>query len=211
VLIGWVGAAAACPSTAPDLLLGHWRGRRGDEHWVALGDAVVGVAIAPEFFELLLAERQGGGAYVARPGGGDATRFPCVAAAPDGVTWENPDHDWPRRVAYARDRRGLTARLGTGGRGDLRLRWRAFVPDAIAIPADAGQAPAAPVWWGDALLDPLRSASIRWALEGTARRGDLVAGFGWATLDGARAPFGAVWRLTRDGTLLEGFAAWPVP
>lgn len=204
-------AALACPPTAPDLLLGHWRGRVRDEHWVAAGEDLLGVALFDDGFELLRVERGDGGAYVARPGGGDAVRFGCAESGPGVVAWENPAADAPRAIRYARGPRGLSARVGPGAGGDLRLRWRPFAPVPVALPSDAGVDPAVAAWWGDALLDPARAAGVALTLRATARRGDQLAALGRAALDGAEAPFAAVWRLDGETATMVGFSAWPAP
>jgi hypothetical protein len=205
VLIAAGVAALACPPTAPDLLLGHWRGRASDEHWVAAGEALLGVALSDDGFALLRVERGDGGAYVARPGGGDAVRFRCAESGPGVVAWEHPVPEASGALRYARGPRGLSAQIGD----DRSRRWRAFAPVPVALPADAGVDPAAAAWWGDDLLAPSRAAGMALALRATARRGDQLAAVGTAALDGAVAPFAAVWRLDGDAATLVGFSAWP--
>ena len=211
IALAALGAEAACPTTAVDLLVGHWRGRVSEEHWTPVGTGVVGVALQGGFFELLFASRAPEAAYAARPGGGPVTWFPCTTAGADEVRFEAPTHDWPRSVWYTRTPRGLRAVVGVGERGDLHLRWRSFAPEPFAVPTNYAVDPAAPLWWGETPLDAARMNAVTWEVVTSARAsdGDLVAAAGTAVLDGNPAPFGAVWRRSGDAVLLVGFAAWP--
>lgn len=55
-------------------------------------------------FEWLRIEaRSGSIVYVAHPGGRmPGTEFTLTEASPDAVVFENPDHDFPRRIEYRR-------------------------------------------------------------------------------------------------------------
>lgn len=50
-------------------------------------------------------------AFLAQPGGIPATAFALVKVAPNRAVFENPDHDFPQRVIYARDGDTLTGRI----------------------------------------------------------------------------------------------------
>ena len=80
---------------------------RVEEHWsqpaagtlVGVGRTVRGGQTV--FFEHLRVERTPDGVfYVAAPRGGQATRFKLVESRPGYAAFENPDHDFPTRIAY---------------------------------------------------------------------------------------------------------------
>lgn len=207
MLIAVAAAASTCPTTAVDALLGRWHGRASDEHWVAVGTWLVGVSLEDGFVELLAAPREGGPAYLARPGGGPVTRFPCVSSGPGEVVFEDLAHDWPTTVAYTRRGPGLQARVDADGGPVLRRRWRASSFEVQPLPGAEAAADAA-LWWGDAALPPERLPALQWEVRATARRGPWTAALGSATLDGQTRPFSAVWRVVGDDAALTAFSGW---
>jgi len=127
-----VMAAAAAGAGEPELprwLEGRWVGTRGsttfEELWIARGDALFGVhtdvrdgrAASWEF--LRIAATSDGLAYFASPRSATPTVFTLVQQTGASVVFENPEHDFPQRIAYRLDESGaLRARIEglVGGR-----------------------------------------------------------------------------------------------
>ncbi len=64
-------------------------------------------------FEFLrIIERDGGLVYVAQPNGGVATEFILTEFSGKRAVFENPRHDYPKRIAYELTDNGLTATIG---------------------------------------------------------------------------------------------------
>ena len=137
--------AGAPPPVAASLawLSGHWvmpvPGGHVEEQWLppaggtlyGTGRSVAGEAT--RFFEFLAIEPRAGAtgltlAYVARPAGRPPTEFLLVEIGPRRVVFANPEHDFPRRIAYELRADGtLHARVddGTdGGEGEDFTYWR---------------------------------------------------------------------------------------
>lgn len=93
-------------------LAGTWTlergGRETTEHWEPLrGGTMIGLSrtVARERtveyeFLLLRAEADGTVNYVARPSGQKETAFRLVRASATEAVFENPGHDFPRRISY---------------------------------------------------------------------------------------------------------------
>lgn len=92
-------------------LSGTWIGTTGaatfEERWTpAAGGAMLAVArtlrdgrmIAFEFLRIV--ERNGGLVYIAQPEGRPPTEFALTAVGDRSVTFENPGHDFPKRIQY---------------------------------------------------------------------------------------------------------------
>jgi hypothetical protein len=119
--------AAAEPGTSTlDWISGHWCGTRGDErieeYWMAPGgEALLGLGRTLKdgrlvSFEYLRIENADGvPAYVAHPNGSPPTRFRRTAGGPDWARFENPGHDFPRRVEYRRRGDALYAQIAGPG------------------------------------------------------------------------------------------------
>lgn len=110
-------------------LLGTWQrddlpqGRSGDEVWRGEGDALVGVGSsyrdgALRFREQLRIVQEGEQVfYVADvPGNPAPVKFGQSNQQGQSVVFENPAHDFPRRIEYQREGERLTARISGGGR-----------------------------------------------------------------------------------------------
>ena len=110
-------------------MLGCWTGHRGKatftEIWTGGGpDLLVGMSVTtipgrPAEFEFLhIQARDGRHVYVAQPGGAPPTDFEWSAAASSAETavFANPQHDFPKRVAYRKvDATHLLAWIDDGG------------------------------------------------------------------------------------------------
>jgi hypothetical protein len=113
-------------------LAGTWTGGTGglalEERWTpAAGGAMLAVSrtvkdgrmVAFEFLRIV--ERDGTLVYIAQPGGRPPTEFRLRAIDASGATFENPAHDFPKVIRYARREDGrLEARVSDGaGKGEL--------------------------------------------------------------------------------------------
>jgi hypothetical protein len=119
-------------------LAGCWSGEKGTtkfrEMWtVASPDLVLGLNVTtspkkPAEFEYLRIEsRDGGLALVPQPGGAPPTRFELSAAdsTADTAMFANPQHDFPKRIAYRRLEGGasLLAWIDGGTEGSMRMEY----------------------------------------------------------------------------------------
>jgi ketosteroid isomerase-like protein len=102
---------------------------RGIEHWTPAGDALVGVAFTAAsgrtrgFEVLFIHEVEGRLSLSAMPGGAAPVGFPATETAADAVTFENPAHDFPQKIRYARDGAALTAVVSGPGADDEVYRF----------------------------------------------------------------------------------------
>jgi hypothetical protein len=106
---------------------GTWVGGAGpqslEERWTPPGGgAMLGVSRTIrdgkmiEFEYLRIVERDGGLVYVAQPNGRPPTEFVLTAIDPASATFENPQHDYPKMIRYAkRADGGLDATISAGG------------------------------------------------------------------------------------------------
>jgi hypothetical protein len=139
-LLGLVGLLAllapgppplAAAAELPRWMTGCWTGSRGaetfTERWVAADASTLigtshtvkgGVLSAFEFLRVVL--KGAAAVYVAQPNGVPPTEFAATAQTPAEITFENPAHDFPKRVGYRRlDGTHLTAWIdgGPGAKG----------------------------------------------------------------------------------------------
>ena len=128
VMRGAVGQTPARGSIAQVAwIAGNWAGMDGpsalEERWTdPSGGAMLAVSrtvrgdrmIAFEFLRIV--ERDGGLVYIAQPGGRPPTDFTATSIAADSVTFENPAHDYPQMIRYARRADGgLDATISAAG------------------------------------------------------------------------------------------------
>lgn len=137
--------AGSPPAAKPRLdaltwLAGHWRleegGRRVDEQWMApAGGLMMGMArtvVAGKLreyeFTVLRQDENGDIFYVANPSKQRETAFKLTSLTPDAAVFENPAHDFPQRIIYARRSDGslLAAIEGPGRDGKPRRVEYAF-------------------------------------------------------------------------------------
>ena len=110
-------------------LAGGWRGEMGraviEEHWTkAAGGMMLGVsrtvvgdkAVGFEFLRIEV--RADGVYYVAQPNGRAGTDFKLTKLEGESAVFENPEHDFPKRIIYSREgTHSLAARVeGDGGK-----------------------------------------------------------------------------------------------
>ena len=121
-------------------MAGAWKEAKGngssEEHWIApAGGLMLGVnrQVAggkAVFFEFLRIEQRGEEVfYVAQPKGRAGTDFQQVEGKENEATFENPEHDFPRRILYRREGKGSLYARAEGEEGGnarvLEYRWRA--------------------------------------------------------------------------------------
>lgn len=76
-----------------------------------------------EFEFLAIREIGGALAYAAKPSGQAEAVFPLVKSSAGELVFENPTHDFPRRILYRRNPDGsVTARIEGGAAGQTRGR-----------------------------------------------------------------------------------------
>ncbi|HVK75499.1 MAG TPA: hypothetical protein VM734_19350 [Kofleriaceae bacterium] len=197
-------AAAACarpaPAPAPTAtasladvawLAGDWAydDGSGGEHWFATSTALVGVAFVGDDFEVLTIERDGGALrLVARPGGRPGVAFTHrPGTTPREARFENPVHDDPTSITYARpgDERVVATLDGPGGVRPFAMH--------------AAPAPSVPAL--EELDRTTRGRDVRWsrvsATGALAATGGEHAGAGYVTI-WRRAAGGNDWQLALD-------------
>ncbi len=105
-------------------LVGAWVGTKGsasiEERWSPpLGGAMLGVSRTVSrgklsaFEYLRIVERDGGLIYIAQPGGNPPTEFVLTERTPSRAVFDNPRHDYPKRIVYELSAEGdLSATIG---------------------------------------------------------------------------------------------------
>lgn len=116
-------------------LAGGWTGTRGsqgqttvEERWSPpLGGSMLAISRTvtrgklSAFEYLRIVEREGGLVYVAQPNGGAATEFVLTEVGPTRAVFENPKHDYPKRIVYELgEDGGLSATIGFSKGGTPR-------------------------------------------------------------------------------------------
>jgi hypothetical protein len=125
--------AAPRPVSIADVawMTGTWVSADGartvEEHWtspaggamLAVSRTIVGGRLT-EFEFLRIVERDGRLVYVAQPNGRPPTEFAMTRLEPTSVTFQNPEHDFPKIIRYvARADGTLVASIaGTAGAGE---------------------------------------------------------------------------------------------
>jgi hypothetical protein len=134
-----LAAHAQAPAAKPTLqdfawLAGHWRieqsDRLVDEQWMApSGGLMMGMArnvqagkVREYEFTLLRQEPNGDIVYVASPSKQTQTTFKLTSLRDGEAVFENPEHDFPKKIVYARKPDGslLAAIEGPGRDGKTR-------------------------------------------------------------------------------------------
>ena len=96
---------------------GHTRNTRHvTEHWLPVeGGTMIGVSRTvnngktTEWEFLIIREGSKGLEYVAKPSGQPEATFTAATASATEVVFENPAHDFPKKIGYKRDGDSLTA------------------------------------------------------------------------------------------------------
>lgn len=148
ILVMWLAAGAASPipgeagaerqapaSTLPVWMVGCWTGEqageRFHERWIAADSSTllavshtVKAANLTAFEFLRVVMKSGKPVYVAQPGGAEPTEFVATSQTAERIVFENPAHDFPKRVIYERpgpDR--LTASIDGGPASRQRVAF----------------------------------------------------------------------------------------
>jgi hypothetical protein len=125
--------AARASIAQVEWIAGGWKGDgKGvtfEERWTPpAGGAMLAVSrtlkgdrmVAFEFLRIV--ERDGGLVYVAQPNGRPPTDFVLTELTADSATFENPAHDFPKVIRYAKRPGGaLEARVGDGQHAETYL------------------------------------------------------------------------------------------
>lgn len=130
--LGACGATAQAPDRAmPDWMSGYWLACEGGEtaeNWMGAGrDTLLGTNLNGGGYEFLriAANESGRIVYYSMPGGrSPATEFALTSNADQRAVFENPDHDFPKRIIYERDGDVMTARIDGGEGAEQAMEWR---------------------------------------------------------------------------------------
>lgn len=129
------GETSAGPLSDLAWLAGKWTaeqdGMKMEEYWTEPGGAVmVGLHrdVFPDgkvFFEFLILEaRENGMVYLAQPMGRPPTEFRLTERGPAAAVFENPAHDFPRRIAYRLEGGLLCAEVSGLSNGvEMKEEW----------------------------------------------------------------------------------------
>lgn len=132
-LVALTACTAAMPAADEPLakrfawMSGHWCSRLGesaiDEYWLpAAGDLALGVGRTVKAgkvttYEFMRIETHDGVTrYVSLHDGQPATAFRLTDSGADWARFENPQHDFPKRIEYRRNADGLHAEIAGPGR-----------------------------------------------------------------------------------------------
>ena len=139
-MLVWTVAAALAAAQGgypqPDLdwLAGYWlsceEGREVAETWsdrrggIMLGTSITIGDDAFSWEQMRIEAEPDGLVFHAQPRGQAPAAFPLVRAGPGEAVFENPQHDFPKRVIYRRDGDRLTGRIeGETGGPDDSIEW----------------------------------------------------------------------------------------
>ena len=136
---------AAAEVSLDDLawITGTWEGTSGsvrqEEYWSRpAGGLILGIHRdlfegGRSFFEFLRIEQRGEDVYyVAMPRGRPGTDFRLVQLEDNRAVFENPEHDFPQKIIYARDGETLSARIEGVENGEQRSsgwQWELVRPE----------------------------------------------------------------------------------
>jgi Domain of unknown function (DUF6265) len=126
------GATAQNPDrTLPDWMSGYWlacEGGETTENWMGAGrDTLLGTNLSGGGYEFLRVATNADGriVYYSMPGGrSPPTEFVMASHADQRAVFENPSHDFPKRIVYDRDGDVMTARIDGGEGSDQSMEWR---------------------------------------------------------------------------------------
>jgi uncharacterized protein DUF6265 len=103
--VAWI-AGAWLSANGPETVEEHWTAPAGGA-MLAVSRTIAGGTLA-EFEYLRIVERAGGLVYVAQPNGRPPTEFAMTRIDARSVTFENPQHDFPKTIRY--EKRGDSTR-----------------------------------------------------------------------------------------------------
>ncbi|MBX9671098.1 MAG: hypothetical protein K2X93_26145 [Candidatus Obscuribacterales bacterium] len=130
-------SAFALESKLSDLswMVGQWQCKADsaefEEHWMrASGDSMIGMGREVKdgklaFHEYLRLEgRDDGIYYIAQPFGKIVTEYKLTKATPSVMLFENPDHDFPKKIEYSLQKDGSIFVTGSGDAADKDKEFR---------------------------------------------------------------------------------------
>lgn len=132
LVLGACGAIAQAPDRSmPDWISGYWLSCEAGEtaeNWTGAGRAaLLGTNLSGGGYEFLRIAPNESGAivYYSMPGGrSPPTEFEMTGHANQRAVFQNPAHDFPKRIIYERDGDTMMARID-GGEGSQQLvEWR---------------------------------------------------------------------------------------
>jgi Domain of unknown function (DUF6265) len=135
LLLVLLAATPLQPAKIEDLawMEGHWAatidGVATEEIWSAPGGGMMlgmhrdirKTKTSFEFFRV--AETPEGLVYFAQPSGRPPTPFHLTEARKNWVVFENPEHDFPKRIIYSREGNALCASVDGGGQSKGEEKW----------------------------------------------------------------------------------------
>lgn len=125
-------AAQSPPRAMPDWMAGYWLscadGAQTVESWIgAGGETLLGGNLSAGGYEFLRISTNESGqiVYYSMPGGrSPPTEFAMTSNTDQRAVFENPTHDFPKRIIYEREGDVMTARID-GGEGESQaMEWR---------------------------------------------------------------------------------------
>lgn len=221
----WASGAEKCAGTT---------GPRYVEHWVPVSGALYGAAFSDQGYEVMIvddgdAELDGVLRFIAMPMGARSVELVQRELGTRTVTFENPEHDDPKSITYAREGEKLRAVLvgekfqkfdfcpiTREAAPELEAADRAFAADTAQRGIEGWMAAFEPQ--GGMMLrgsriegDALRSAMgplfeqgrLVWEPVASGRAGTLGFTVGKSTYTGAeswRSSYITIWRQQSDGT-----------
>lgn len=221
----WASGAGHCAGST---------GPRYTEHWVPVSGALYGAAFTERGFEVMIvddgdAELDGVLRFIAMPMGTRSVEFKQRELGTRTVTFENPAHDDPKAITYARNGEQLRAVLvgeqflkfdfcpsTRDAAPELEAADRAFAADTAQRGVDGWMAAFEPQGGmmqrgarieGEAIraaMAPLFARGmLAWEPVASGRAGTLGFTVGKATYTGAeswRSSYITIWRQQPDGT-----------
>lgn len=139
-------SAEAVAEQMPGWLAGTWLAEQPDGSWseewwsaeragIMLGGGRSGKGDTLGWWELTRIERTGDTiTFCALPKGQKGACFPATSSSANAIVFENPDHDFPTRIAYRREGDRLFAEISGPG-GANPQRWQFRRSDQASAPA----------------------------------------------------------------------------
>ncbi|HXI30361.1 MAG TPA: DUF6265 family protein [Vicinamibacterales bacterium] len=112
--VAWI-AGTWVSANGPETVEEHWTSPAGGA-MLAVSRTIAAGKLA-EFEYLRIVERAGGLVYIAQPNGRPPTEFAMTKVDARSVTFENPQHDFPKMIRYEKRGDGtiVASIAGTGG------------------------------------------------------------------------------------------------
>lgn len=123
--LAWMSGDWQSPAGEPAQIEEHWT-KPGGGTMIGMGRTIVGDKTVE--FEYLRIEQRGGDIfYVASPQGRPPTDFKLTRLSAEEAVFENPTHDFPKRVIYGKKSDGTMVASIDGGEGTKAMAFP-YVP-----------------------------------------------------------------------------------